>query len=146
MKWNELENESCPIARALSVIGDRWTLLIIRDCFMGVTRFDQLQRNIGMTRHVLADRLKKLVEADVLEKRPYQERPVRYEYLLTRKGASFFPVLMMLFSWSEKHLPHDQVAPYEFLNAETGHKIEPVLYDDKTGSKVDGRNIIRKEN
>ncbi len=83
MKWNNLSNESCPVARALSVVGDRWTLLILRDCLLGVRRFDLLQANLGITRHVLADRLKKLETAGLLERRPYQERPLRHEYHTT---------------------------------------------------------------
>src|SRR5262249_51409753 len=82
-RWDDLAADWCPVARAMSVIGDRWTLLIVRDCFLGKSRFEQFQSSLGVTRHVLADRLKRLVEQGVLEKNPYQSRPVRYDYRLT---------------------------------------------------------------
>jgi DNA-binding HxlR family transcriptional regulator len=145
MKWNELENEACPVARGLSVIGDRWTLLILRDCFLGVRRFDRFQEHIGMTRHVLADRLKKLVEADILRKLPYQERPVRYEYRLTHKGKSLFPILMMLISWADEHMPMEGPIPYEFLNKDTGKTIKPALYDETNEQRLELRKITLKD-
>ena len=77
MRWAELADEKCSIARTVSVIGDRWTLLILRDCFLRIRRFDDFEARLGITRHVLADRLRKLVEAGVLEKVPYGDRPVR---------------------------------------------------------------------
>ena len=77
MRWEELDQEPCSVARALAVVGDRWTLIILRDCFLGVRRFDQFESRLGITRHVLTDRLKKLVENDVLTKVPYQEKPLR---------------------------------------------------------------------
>src|SRR5262249_44962641 len=86
MKWSTLEEEQCPVARTVAVIGDRWTLLVLRDCFLRVRRFEEFQARLGVTRHVLADRLKKLVRYGVLRRVPYQERPKRYEYLLTQKG------------------------------------------------------------
>ncbi len=145
MKWNELENEACPVARGLSVIGDRWTLLILRDCFLGVRRFDMFQEHIGMTRHVLADRLKKLVDANILRKEPYQERPTRYEYRLTQKGKSLFPILMMLISWADEHMPADDPSPYEFLNKDTGQLIKPALFDETNGRRVELRKIFLKD-
>src|SRR5579859_4950686 len=85
MRWDELDQEKCSIARTLSVIGDRWTLLILRECFRRVRRFDAFEAELGITRHVLADRLRKLVEAGVLERTAYQERPRRHEYRLTAR-------------------------------------------------------------
>src|SRR5690554_1501081 len=87
MKWDDLDKQPCSLARALSVVGDRWTLVILRDCFLGVRRFDDLEKRLGITRHVLADRLKKLVEHGVLYKTPYQQKPVREEYRLTEKRS-----------------------------------------------------------
>jgi len=86
MRWNELSEENCSMARTVSVIGDRWTLLILRDCFLRVRRFEDFQERLGITRPILASRLKKLVDEFVLTKVPYQQRPVRYEYRLTPKG------------------------------------------------------------
>ena len=146
MKWNDLEKENCPVARGLSVIGDRWTLLVLRDCFLGVRRFDAFQSNIGMTRHVLADRLKKLLETGMLRKEPYQERPVRYEYRLTEKGKSIFPVLMMLIGWAEENVPTTGTSPYQFVAKDTGKPIKAALYDDESGEKLTLYNITRHKN
>src|SRR5580700_3153935 len=104
MKWNSLEEEQCSVARTVSVIGDRWTLLVLRDCFLGVRRFDLFEARLGVTRHVLADRLKKLVEAGVLRKKLYQVRPDRFEYRLTKKGLDLHPIMMALVQWGDAHM------------------------------------------
>jgi DNA-binding HxlR family transcriptional regulator len=88
MRWSELADERCSIARTVSVTEDRWTLLILRDCFLRIRRFDHFEARLGITRHILADRLRKLIDAGVLEKVPYGERPVRHEYRLTKKGST----------------------------------------------------------
>lgn len=104
-KWDELATDWCPVARALSVIGDRWTLLIVRDCFLGKSRFEEFQKSLGVTRHVLSDRLKWLVELGVLERNAYSERPLRYTYQLSDKGRDFAPALIGLKDWGKKHMP-----------------------------------------
>ena len=90
------DGQNCSVARALEVLGDRWTLLVIRDAFLGVRRFDDFQRELGIARNVLADRLARLVDEGVLERRRYQERPERHEYRLTAKGLDLLPVTMSL--------------------------------------------------
>ena len=105
MKWNELQNESCPVARGLSVVGDRWTMLVLRDCFLGIRRFEQMQDRLGITRHVLADRLRKLEGAGVLRREAYQERPLRHEYRLTDRGKALYPMLVSLIDWANAHVP-----------------------------------------
>jgi DNA-binding HxlR family transcriptional regulator len=105
MKWDELSDASCPVARAMSVIGDRWTLLIVRDCFLGKSRFEDFQKSLGLTRHVLADRLRRLVDDGVLERRAYSTRPPRYDYVLTEKGRDFGPALSALKTWGKTHMP-----------------------------------------
>ena len=86
MKWDEIGDQPCSVARTLSVLGDRWTMLILRNAFMGIRRFDEFQRSLGVTRHVLSERLKRLVEYGILTKVPYVERQERFEYQLTDKG------------------------------------------------------------
>ncbi|MEM9669913.1 MAG: helix-turn-helix domain-containing protein [Pseudomonadota bacterium] len=103
MKWSNLENEICPIARSLSVMGDRWTLLIIRDCFLGRSRFQQFQNSLGLTRHILADRLKRLVEEDILIRHEYTRG--RYDYRLSETGKALEPILRELFKWGKQHRP-----------------------------------------
>lgn len=105
MKWSELSDNWCPVARTLSVVGDRWTLLILRDCFLGLSRFEQFIESSGMTRHILAERLKRLVDAGVLERRQYSDGPKRYDYVLTEKGQELAPALMTLKDWGKRHMP-----------------------------------------
>jgi len=105
MKWSDLEGNWCPVARTLSVVGDRWTILILRDCFLGLTRFDQFIDSLGVTRHILAGRLKRLVETGVLEKRAYSERPRRYDYVLTERGQALGVAMAALRDWGKEHMP-----------------------------------------
>ena len=103
MRWTALEDEACSLARTVAVVGDRWTLLILRDCFLRVRRFEDFQARLGVTRPILASRLRKLVDEGVLRREPYGERPVRLEYRLTPKGLDLYPVLMALVHWGDVH-------------------------------------------
>ncbi|CAA9262420.1 MAG: Transcriptional regulator, HxlR family [uncultured Acidimicrobiales bacterium] len=94
----------CSIASTLEVIGDRWSILILRDAFRGVRRFDDIQRDLGIARNILTDRLQKLVDNEVLERRLYQSRPARYEYRLTPRGVDLSPALVALMHWGDRHL------------------------------------------
>ena len=111
MLKNTYEGQVCSIARSLELIGERWTLLIVRDVFRRIRRFDDLQRSLGVARNVLANRLDRLVDEGILVKRLYQERPPRYEYFLTEKGIDLWPVLVSLVKWGDKHEPHEQGPP-----------------------------------
>ena len=113
----------CSIAGTLELIGDRWTLLILRDAFRGVRRFDEIQRDLGIARNLLADRLQKLVEHGILEKRQYQDRPARFEYRLTPKGVDLSPALVALMRWGDKHL--------------AGEHVPTVLVHDRCGEPLD---------
>ena len=86
MRWEDLEKQPCSIARSLAVFGDRWTLLVLRECFMGVKKFADFQENLGISKTIVADRLKHLTDHGILEKTAYQKNPVRYKYRLTQKG------------------------------------------------------------
>jgi DNA-binding HxlR family transcriptional regulator len=100
----DYEGQNCSIARALEVVGERWSLLIVRDVFLGLRRFDELQENLGIARNVLTDRLNRLVEEGVLERVRYSERPERFEYRLTRKGRDLNIALSGLRQWGDKYL------------------------------------------
>lgn len=119
----ESEASACSIAATLAVIGDRWTLLILRDVFRGVRRFGQLQEDLGIAKNLLADRLAKLVERGVLERVPYQERPVRYEYRLTTKGADLSTALIALMGWGDRWYAADG-APTVLIHQSCGTPIE----------------------
>jgi DNA-binding HxlR family transcriptional regulator len=100
----DYEGQNCSIARALEVIGDRWTLLIVRDVALGVRRFDELLESLGVASNVLSDRLNRLVAEDVLERVAYSERPERFEYRLTRKGRELGLPLLALMQWGDRYL------------------------------------------
>jgi DNA-binding HxlR family transcriptional regulator len=127
MRWDEIDRQVCSVARALSVVGERWTLLILRDAFLGTRRFDQFQASLGITRHRLSERLGKLVEQGVLTRVAYSERPPRYEYRLTRKGLALYPVLMTLGRWGDDWMDRGEGAPVEYVHNACGQATVPVL-------------------
>jgi DNA-binding HxlR family transcriptional regulator len=96
--------QNCSIARTLELVGDRWTLLIVRDVGLGRRRFDQLSESLGIATNVLADRLGRLVDDGILERQPYGERPDRYEYRLTEPGRELGIVLLALMQWGDRHV------------------------------------------
>lgn len=98
------DDEPCPVARCVDVIGDRWSLLIVRDAFDGVHRFGDLQRSLGVARNILSDRLRKLVDAGILETQAASDGSAYLEYVLTAKGEGLFPVVVALRQWGEQHL------------------------------------------
>jgi DNA-binding HxlR family transcriptional regulator len=104
MLKRDYEGQNCSIASALEVVGERWTLLIVRDAFLGIRRFEEFQESLGIARNVLADRLQKLVEADVLERVPYGVRSDRFDYQLTDKGLDLHIALIGLRQWGDKYL------------------------------------------
>lgn len=107
----------CPIANTLDLLGDRWSLLVVRDAmFFGKRRFGEFARSTdGIPTNILADRLRRLEESGILERIPYRKRPPRYEYRLTRKGKELFPVLREMALWAGRHIPGAAKAPPGFL-------------------------------
>jgi DNA-binding HxlR family transcriptional regulator len=141
MKVTSFEDASCPVALGLERVGEWWSILILRDAFHGMARFDEFQRNLGISTNSLTNRLNSLVESGLLEKRPYQTRPVRFEYVLTDRGRDFWPVIVALYSWGAKHFPPQSPTVY-LLDAETGRPVEPVLVDAPTGNPVDRDHAV----
>ncbi len=141
MRWNELDREACSVARTVSVIGDRWTLLILRDCFLGVRRFDDFQERLGVTRHILADRLRRLVADGVLQKVPYQDRPPRHEYRLTSRGLDLHPVMMALVHWGNVHMDDGSGRPLLHRHRACGHDFDPVTTCSVCGEAVGARDV-----
>ena len=124
---------ACSIARTLELVGERWALLALREVFLGVRRFDAIQRNTGAPRDVLSARLHKLLSAGLLERRQYQERPVRFEYRLTEAGRELRPVLLTLMAWGDKHVRSSPSVVFEHT---CGADLEPVVVCRACGAEV----------
>ena len=142
MKWNELSNENCSLARTLAVIGDRWTLLILRDAFLRIRRFDDFQVRLGIARRVLTERLAILVEHGVLEKVAYQERPTRYEYRLTRKGHGLYPIILSLVHWGDEHYAGKKGPPVHHRHKTCGHRFRSMMCCSECGEEVSAKDVI----
>jgi DNA-binding HxlR family transcriptional regulator len=117
----------CSLARALELIGDWWTPLVLRDLFLGVSRFDALAEDLGVSRNLLTRRLKALEENGVIERRAYQERPPRFEYVLTEAGRDLVPILMALTAWGDRWAQPEQGAPILFRHKSCGCQFQPRL-------------------
>ena len=120
MLRHDYPGQVCSIAKALEVVGERWSLLIVRDVMGGNRRFDELQKGLGIARNVLAARLERLVDEDILERRPYQESPPRYEYFLTEKGLDLWPALIALLGWGDRHTAYPDGPPMLIVHKECG--------------------------
>jgi DNA-binding HxlR family transcriptional regulator len=125
----------CPIARSLERVGEWWSILILRDALHGLTRFDQFQKSLGIAPNMLARRLDALVDAGLLQRRQYSERPPRHEYVLTARGRDFRPVLVALLAWGNKHFAPEGPSVL-LVNAKTGAPVDPVLADPATGRAI----------
>ena len=116
--------DACSIARALEIIGDRWTVLVLRDAFRGIRRFDDFRRDLEIARPVLADRLRRQVEAGVLERRQYCAHPPRFEYHLTPMGVDLSPALVALMRWGDRWLSGEAGPPTVLLHGPCGHELD----------------------
>ncbi|HEY1360024.1 MAG TPA: helix-turn-helix domain-containing protein [Thermoleophilaceae bacterium] len=129
------DNQLCSLARTLELIGDRWTLLVIRDAFLGLRRFEDFQKSLGVARNVLTDRLNRLVEQGILRRELYQERPERYEYRLTRKGVELWPAMMTMMKWGDRYL-YPEGHPRLILHKDCGGEIDERLHCSKCGAEL----------
>src|SRR6516165_5286715 len=132
MRRKSFGNMQCPIARSLERVGEWWSILILRDASLGLTRFDEFQESLGIAPNILTRRLKALVEAGLLERRRYSERPPRDEYVLTEAGRDFRPVLWALLAWGNKHFAPEG-ASVVVVDSKTGVEANPVLVDGNSG-------------
>jgi len=140
-----IDFELCPIARSLAVLGDAWSMLILRDAHRGFTRFDQFRKSLSIAPTMLTKRLSALVDEGLLEKRQYSEHPPREEYVLTQAGKDFLPALFVIGAWGRKHKPFEQPEKMvTFLDAEQGTEIKPIVIDQMTGAEIGTRPIRQK--
>jgi DNA-binding HxlR family transcriptional regulator len=135
------DDQNCSVARALEVLGDRWTLLVIRDAFLGVRRFDDFQRDLGVARNVLSDRLQRLVDEGLLERRRYQERPERYEYRLSQKGIDLWPTIITLMKWGDRYYAPAEGAPRVVRHRGCGGEVTDHLTCDRCGATLTAREV-----
>ena len=132
MQHKSFGDMQCPIARSLQRVGEWWSMLILRDASLGLTRFDQFQKSLGIAPNMLTRRLNSLVEAGLLERRRYSEHPPRHEYVLTEAGRDFRPVLWSFVAWGNKHFATEGPSVI-IVDAKTGAEADPVLVDRNTG-------------
>ena len=132
MRRTSFEGQQCPIARSLERVGEWWSILILRDAFLGSTRFEQFQKGLDIAPNILARRLAWLVEGGLLERRQYQERPARFEYVLTDRGRDFRPVLWALLAFGNKHFAPEGPSVV-VVDRRTGALADPVMTDGMSG-------------
>jgi len=136
---NTYTGQTCSIAAALDVVGERWTILIVRDILLGLRRFDEIQEDLGVARNVLQSRLKRLVEHGIVERRPYQERPARYEYLLTDAGLDLWPTIVSLIKWGDRHAGSPAGPPVVIVHRGCGGEIDDHRICEACGARVSVR-------
>src|SRR5205085_2973475 len=144
MRWSEIDQQDCSVAQALSVVGDRWMMLILKEAFMRVRRFEDFLERTGAPRPVLSDRLRTLVDNGVLEKRRYSERPDRFEYRLTEKGLDLWPVLISLLRWGDKWETVKAGPPVEGRHKGGGQAIHPELAYTDCGERPTATHMDAK--
>lgn len=144
MVGGDWTRDNCAVGNTLAVIGERWTLLVLREAFLGVRRFEQIQRHTGIARNILSDRLNTLVLHGILRRELYQERPQRYEYRLTKKGLDLYPVLLTIMDWGSKHLGGRAIT---LTHKSCGATAMPQLACPECGEHVTARDVraVREE-
>lgn len=142
MLGNTYSDQQCSVARALEVVGERWTLLILRNVFIGLRRFDQIQKDLGVARNVLQSRLERLVEQGIVEKHLYQERPPRHEYRLTAKGVDLWFVVVSLQLWGDEHHPAPGGPPTVIRHRDCGGSLTRQLTCDHCGQPMGPRDSV----
>ncbi|MET0320688.1 MAG: helix-turn-helix domain-containing protein [Duganella sp.] len=141
-KRKSMQDDACPVARALDLVGDRWALLLVRDAFDGIRRFGDFQRNLSVARNILSDRLGALVAQGIFTVQPASDGTSYQEYVLTDRGRSLFPVVVALRQWGEQQLfapgePHSQL-----LDRHGGQPLAPMLPRDRAGQVVESSRAV----
>lgn len=134
------DSQTCSVAGSLELIGERWTLLVVRDAFMGVRRFEDFQRRTGAARNVLSARLNLLVDEGIFRRVAYQEHPLRYEYRLTDKGLDLWPVIVSLLQWGDRHI-YPGRAPVLLVHRNCGGAVSSHRLCETCGAKLGPRDV-----
>jgi DNA-binding HxlR family transcriptional regulator len=125
MRWQDTNTQTCSIARSMSIFGDRWTLLVIRQIFMRIRRFSEIQSSLGIPKHRLSDRLSRLVEEGVIYKDAYDNAGKRFDYKLTDKGLALYPIVVAIAQWGDNWMADGDGRPIEYIHKDCGHGAEP---------------------
>jgi DNA-binding HxlR family transcriptional regulator len=136
-----LSHLECSVANTVEIVSDPWTVLVLRDAFQGVRRFDQFVESLGIARNTLANRLEKLVGAGIMTAEPYQDNPVRNEYRLTDKGKDLFDVLMTLWGYGERWAPPPDPDHQRVIHVDCGHEAIAVAQCGNCGERITRRNV-----
>jgi DNA-binding HxlR family transcriptional regulator len=140
MLGNDYANQSCSIAGTLEVVGERWSLLIVRDVMLGLRRFDEIQSDLGIARNILQSRLTRLQEQGVLERRIYQEHPPRFEYRLTEKGLDLWPTIVALMQWGDRHALPAGGPPVLLEHRDCGGAVDEHRICERCGARLQVRD------
>jgi DNA-binding HxlR family transcriptional regulator len=143
MERKSFADMHCSVAQCLEVVGEWWSMLIIRDAFLGITRFDQFQERLGISRNILNQRLAGLVDEGILQKVPYSEHPLRYDYRLTAKGRDLWPVLTAMRQWGDKYAAPDG-PPLEVVHKGCGKVSQAVMTCSACGERLMPRDVRAK--
>jgi DNA-binding HxlR family transcriptional regulator len=141
MSRKSLQHLECAVANTVEIINDAWTILVLRDAFLGVRRFDDFANDLGIARNVLTDRLERLVAAGIMETRPYQDRPPRHEYVLTEQGKDLFDVMMTLWSYGERWLPPADESRQKVIHISCGEEAHAVTYCGHCQARLTRRDV-----
>jgi DNA-binding HxlR family transcriptional regulator len=143
MKESELGNLTCSVARSVSVLGDAWTLLIVRELFLGTRRYDDFLAYTGMAPKLLAARLKRLTELGVVKRVPYSDKPLRYEYKLTQMGMELYPIIVSITQWGDRWTKRgrERSAPLQLVHKSCGHLLGASLICACCGEKLDPHDV-----
>jgi len=139
---NDYDNQACSIAGALEVVGERWSLLIVRDIMLGLRRFDELQSNLAIARNVLQARLTRLQDHGVIERVPYQQRPLRHEYLLTEKGLELWPMIVALMSWGDRYAAPEGGPAVVIEHRGCGGSVDEHRICERCGARLKARDAL----
>lgn len=141
MPRTSLSHLDCSIANTVEMVSDPWTILILRDAFQGVRRFDQFVVSLGIARNTLANRIERLIGDGIFSAEPYQDNPVRYEYRLTEQGKDLFDVLMTLWAYGERWKPPESPQRQHAIHVDCGHEADAVAHCGHCGERISRRNI-----
>ncbi|HWW73202.1 MAG TPA: helix-turn-helix domain-containing protein [Duganella sp.] len=144
-KRKSMQDDACPVARSLDLVGDRWSMLIVRDAFDGIRRFSDFQRNLGVAKNILSDRLSTLVEEGVLTVQPASDGTSYQQYVLTPKGESLFPVVVALRQWGERYLFADGEPHSLLVDKDSGEAVAAMLPRDHAGQVLTALNTVVKK-